>query len=134
MVHGIQCFSDPYQRGTDGEQARPTDDLLLHTIGRKSGQPRVVPIAYFRQDGSYLLAGANWGKHHHADWYLNLMKQPRAIIQVNGTDISVNAHDAQGDDYARFWKIVTERRPPYSDYQKTTARLIPIVVLQRRKA
>ena len=33
--------------------------LLLETIRRKSGQPRVIPIAYFYYEGKYLIVASN---------------------------------------------------------------------------
>ena len=104
--------------------------LLLETIGRKTGQPRVIPIAYFFHKGKYLIVASNWGKEKNADWYLNLLKNPRAKLTVNGKTIPVEAHAAQGDEYARLWKFATERHPPYLNYQKMTSRHIPIVVFQ----
>jgi deazaflavin-dependent oxidoreductase (nitroreductase family) len=104
--------------------------LLLETTGRKTGQPRVIPIAYFFYEGVYLIVASNWGKDHDADWYLNLLKNPRAKLTVNGKTILVDAHVAQGDEYARLWKFATERHPPYLNYQKMTSRHIPIVVFQ----
>src|SRR5512141_1497071 len=65
--------------------------LLLETIGRKSGQPREIPIAYFFHEREYLIVESNWGKDTHADWYLNLKKNPRAILQVSGEKITVDA-------------------------------------------
>jgi deazaflavin-dependent oxidoreductase (nitroreductase family) len=104
--------------------------LLLETIGRKSGQPRVIPIAYFSHDGQYLIVQSNWGKDVHADWYLNLKKNPRAVLQVKGQKVTVNAHDAEGDEYARLWKYVTEQHSTYLKYQQMTKRRIPIVVFE----
>lgn len=104
--------------------------LLLETTGRKTGQPRVIPIAYFFHEGVYLIVASNWGKDQHADWYLNLLKTSRAKLTVNGKTIPVEAHTAQGDKYARLWKFATERHPPYLNYQKMTSRHIPIVVFQ----
>ena len=104
--------------------------LLLETVGRKSGQPRQIPIAYFFHEGKYLVVESNWGKDRHADWYLNLLKNPRAILQVNGRTIHVEAHDAQGDEYAGLWRFATERHPPFLRYQKMTKRRIPIIVFQ----
>ena len=104
--------------------------LLLETIGRKSGQPRLIPIAYFFHEGKYLVVESNWGKDKHADWYLNLLKNPRAILQVNGRTIHVEAHDAQGDEYARLWRFATERHPPFLRYQEMTKRRIPIIVFR----
>jgi deazaflavin-dependent oxidoreductase (nitroreductase family) len=104
--------------------------LLLETIGRKTGQLRVTPVAYFLHEGQYLIVASNWGKDQDADWYLNLLKTPRATLQVNGRKISVEAHAAQGDEYARLWKFATEQHPPYLRYQEMTARHIPIVVFE----
>src|SRR5512147_2567530 len=78
--------------------------LLLETVGRKTGQPRVTPVAYFFHEGKYLIVESNWGKDKDADWYLNLLKTPRATLQVKVQKIPVEAHAAQGDEYARLWK------------------------------
>jgi len=104
--------------------------LLLETTGRKTGLLRVVPIAYFFHEGQYLIVASNWGKDKDADWYLNLLKTPRAKLTVTGKMIPVEAHAAQGDEYARLWKFATERHPPYLRYQEMTVRHIPIVVFQ----
>lgn len=104
--------------------------LLLETVGRKTGQPRVIPIAYFFHEGRYLIVASNWGKDHDADWYLNLLKTPRAKLTVRGKTIPVEAHPAQGDEYARLWTFATQKHPPYLNYQKMTSRHIPIVVFE----
>jgi deazaflavin-dependent oxidoreductase (nitroreductase family) len=77
-----------------------------------------------------LIVESNWGKDTDADWYLNLLKTPRATLQVKVQKIPVEAHAAQGDEYARLWKFATERHPPYLNYQKMTSRHIPIVVFE----
>ncbi len=104
--------------------------LLLETIGRKSGEPRMIPIAYFFHEGKYLIVASNWGKEKQAAWYLNLKKNPRASLTVNGKKIPVEAYEAQGHEYDSLWKFATERNPPYLDYQKMTSRKIPIMVFQ----
>lgn len=104
--------------------------LLLETVGRKTGQPRVTPVAYFFHEGKYLIVASNWGKDRDADWYLNLLKTSRATLQVKVKKIPVVAHAAQGDEYARLWKFATEQHPPYLRYQAMTARHIPIVVFE----
>lgn len=91
--------------------------LLLETTGRKSGKPRLIPIAYFFQEGKYFVVESNWGRDKDADWYLNLKKNPRARLTVKGKNIPVEAHDARGEEYTRLWKFATERHPPYVRYQ-----------------
>jgi len=117
-------------RGRIGSKLGTQTILLLEAIGRKSGQPREIPIAYFFHEGKYLIVESNWGKDKHSDWYLNLLKNPRAKLTVNGKNIPVRSHDASGDEYASLWDFATQRHPPYLNYQKMTSRTIPIVVFQ----
>lgn len=117
-------------RGRIGSKLGTQTILILRTVGRKSGQPRSIPIAYFFHDGKYLIVESNWGKDNHADWYFNLQKQQQASIEIKGETIKVNASFAEGEEYARLWDYVTKKHPPYLEYQKMTERKIPIAVLQ----
>ena len=118
-------------RGRLGSQLGTQTILILHTTGRKSGQPRSVPIAYFRDGENFFIVASNWGKDTNADWYFNLQAQPRAELELDGKRIAVTAQDAQGDEYARLWKYAAEHNPPYLDYQKMTTRHIPIMVFEQ---
>jgi F420H(2)-dependent quinone reductase len=105
--------------------------LILHTKGRTSGQERTVPIAYFDYEGRYLIVASNWGKGKNANWYLNLKKNPHAKLEIKGLLISVVAREALAEEYDHLWLFVTERHPPYLDYQKMTTRHIPIMIFER---
>jgi F420H(2)-dependent quinone reductase len=117
-------------RGRTGSKLGTQTILILHTLGRKSGQDRAIPIAYFDYEGQYLIVASNWGKDKQADWYLNLKKDPRAKLEIKGKIVSVVAREAQGEEYHRLWKFATERNPPYLEYQKMTTRHIPIMVFE----
>ena len=105
--------------------------LLLHSIGRTSGQERTIPIAYFEYEGKHLIVASNWGRDKNADWYLNLEKNPHAKLEINGKLVSAAARAAQGEEYDRLWKFVTERHPPYLEYRKQTTRHIPIMLFEQ---
>lgn len=126
----INTFLIRFTDGRIGGKLGSQTILLLETVGRKTGQQRVTPLAYFLHEGQYLIVASNWGKDQDADWYLNLLKTPRATLQLKVQKIPVEAHAAQGDEYARLWKFATERHPPYLNYQKMTSRHIPIVVFE----
>jgi F420H(2)-dependent quinone reductase len=117
-------------KGRLGSKLGKQDILILHTIGRKSGEDRAIPIAYFSQDNRYLIVASNWGQEHQASWYLNLKSDPHARLEVIGKSIPVTAREAQGDEYDQLWEFVTTRHPPYLDYQKQTSRRIPIMIFE----
>ena len=120
-------------RGSIGGRLGTQTILVLHTTGRRSGQERTIPVAYFENDGRYVLVGSNWGKPRQADWVLNLRRQPRGRIDVGGRSFNVTAREAQGEEYARLWQYVAAREPRYARYQQMTARLIPLVILERTR-
>jgi deazaflavin-dependent oxidoreductase (nitroreductase family) len=117
-------------RGRLGSQLGTQTILLLHSTGRKSGREFVTPIAYFHTEGFYFLVGSNWGKEQNANWFYNLMAQPRTVIEAKGKKILVEAHQAEGVEYERLWKYAIDHHPPYLHYKEMTSRHIPIVVLQ----
>jgi hypothetical protein len=51
----INAFLIRTSHGRIGSRLGTQTILLLETIGRKSGQPRVIPIAYFFYEGIYLI-------------------------------------------------------------------------------
>src|SRR5512142_373218 len=104
--------------GRLGSQLGTQSILILHTTGRKSGLPRSTPVAYFDYEGKYLVVGSNWSRERNADWVLNLRSQPRGRVDVKGRSYTVQAHEAQGDEYARLWQYVTGKHPPYLRYQQ----------------
>jgi deazaflavin-dependent oxidoreductase (nitroreductase family) len=126
----MNTFAIQVSHGRLGSQLGTQTILLLHTVGRRSGRQHVTPIAYFYTDGFYFLIGSNWGKEHNADWYNNLLAQPRTLIEVNGQKISIVARQAEGQEYDRLWKYAVAHHPPYLHYKEMTKRHIPILVLQ----
>lgn len=125
----VNAFFIRITRGRIGGQLGTQTILLLHSVGRKLGQPRVTPIAYFHHEGRYLVVASNWGKDQHAAWYYNLKAQPQTRIEVNGQTVQVQVGFAEGEEYARLWEYLTRKHPPYLEYQKMTSRKIPIAVL-----
>lgn len=129
----VNSFLLRASRGRLGSKLGTQSILLLETLGRKTGQPREIPIAYFFHEGKYLIVESNWGKNNHADWYLNLEKYPQAKLTVNGKLLSVRSRVAQADEHIRLWNYVTKQHAPYLKYQTMTSRPIPIVIFEPDK-
>ncbi len=53
--------------------------LLLTTIGRKTGLPRVTPLQYEEIDGLFYVGAARGSK---ADWFRNIQANPQVEVQV----------------------------------------------------
>jgi len=53
--------------------------LMLTTIGRKSGLPRVTPLQFEEVDGEYYIASA---RGQVADWFKNIQANPNVHVQI----------------------------------------------------
>ena len=118
-------------RGKIGNKLGKQTVLILHTVGRKSGQDHAIPIAYFDYQGSFLIVASNWGKERQADWYLNLKHDPHARLEIKGDTLAVVAHEALGEEYDRLWIFVTRQYSQYLKYQQMTKRRIPVMVFEQ---
>ncbi len=130
LFMGLNLLVIRASRGTIGTLRLRQTVLILHTTGRHSGRERLTPISYFSTDGCYFLVGSNWGRRRHAAWYYNLMAHPRAVIEVKGRRIVVEASLGEGTEYERLWEVAVRCYPGYQRYKKKVRRHIPIVILQ----
>ena len=103
--------------------------LLLTTRGRKSGEPRALPLIYGADGDSYIVIASKGGMPKHPLWYLNLEAEPECELQVGAKRLSARSRIAEREERERLWKKMAEVYPPYNDYQKATERTIPVIVL-----
>jgi deazaflavin-dependent oxidoreductase (nitroreductase family) len=103
--------------------------LLLTTTGRKSGEPRALPLIYGETNGSYIVIASKGGMPNHPVWYLNLEANPECELMVGPKALRARARVAEGEERERIWRQMAKIYPPYDDYQKTAGeRTIPVVV------
>jgi F420H(2)-dependent quinone reductase len=104
--------------------------LLLNTTGRKSGQRRTTPLLYVMDDEDFVIIASNGGAPKHPAWYLNLMADPEATVEVGDREVRVKAEQvADPEEKARLWRKMVEMYSGYDGYQRKTEREIPLVVL-----
>ena len=107
--------------------------LLLHTIGAKSGQERVNPVAYVKDDGRYVVIASKGGAPTNPDWYYNLVANPDAKIEVGTETFPVHAEVMEDPERTRLYNKMVEMMPGFNDYRNKTTRKIPVFVLTPEK-
>ncbi|MDH3644438.1 MAG: nitroreductase family deazaflavin-dependent oxidoreductase [Gammaproteobacteria bacterium] len=112
-----------------GEGLLPT--LLLTSKGRKSGEPRPLPLIYKKVGDNYVIIASKGGAPDHPAWYLNLEAEPSCHVQVGRDEMDATARTATGAERSDLWAQLAEVYAPYNDYQKYAGdREIPVVVLE----
>jgi deazaflavin-dependent oxidoreductase (nitroreductase family) len=96
--------------------------LLLVTTGRRSGQPREVPLQYVPDGDTFLVIGSNWGRPHHPQWALNLLANPAATIVRGGRRVPVRATLLAGAEREQAWRLVLAQWPAYQNYATRAGR------------
>jgi len=118
--------------GKVGHDWNGTGVLILHTIGRTSGQTRKMPLIYGREGQDYVVVASKGGAPENPGWYRNLVAHPDVAIQVRDKVIPVQARTGTAADKKRVWPIMTAQWPDYDSYQAKTSRDIPVVLLRPR--
>jgi deazaflavin-dependent oxidoreductase (nitroreductase family) len=105
--------------------------VMLTTKGRKTGQPRTTMLTSPFQDGEKVVLIASYGgDRQHPTWYLNLRENPDVEITMLGTTRKMRARTATKTEKAEIWPRVTSRYGGYAQYQQSTTRDIPVVILE----
>jgi deazaflavin-dependent oxidoreductase (nitroreductase family) len=103
--------------------------LLLHTVGARSGTPRINPMMYLPDAGRYLVFASKAGSDRNPDWYHNLLIHPDARIEVDDEILTVRAVVLQADERDAAFAEQARRYPGFARYQRKTERVIPVISL-----
>ena len=74
----------------------PVPTLLLTTRGRKTGNPRILPMIYDRTPTGFAVIASKAGAPTHPAWYLNLVAEPVVDVQVADRKFRARARTAEG--------------------------------------
>jgi deazaflavin-dependent oxidoreductase (nitroreductase family) len=106
--------------------------LLLTTMGRRSGRPRVSPLSYVEHDGARAVVGTNFGQAHHPAWTANLLTHPDAEVLLDGVRTPVHARPATDEERSTLWPRFVAMYPGYETYRRRSGRLPRMFVLEPR--
>lgn len=100
--------------------------LLITTKGARTGEPRTAVIGYRKSGDTYVVIASANGAAAHPAWYINLLADPHATIEVGPEKVKVRARTAKGKEREKLGRLVEYLEPQ----QKLTSRQIPVVALE----
>ncbi|NKY33991.1 nitroreductase family deazaflavin-dependent oxidoreductase [Nocardia speluncae] len=101
--------------------------LLLTTTGAKTGRRHVVPLtALYRGETLYVSSLVDNGG---PAWYHNVRADPAVIVELGDYVHHATARVLSGAVYDEFAAWVLANNPLLADFQTSTERPIPLVIL-----
>ena len=105
--------------------------LAMTTIGRRSGRPRSVQLAYFQYEGDLLVVASAMGQERHPGWRYNLDANPDVEVQVRGERFTARARVLTDDEKQKVWGDIRRTIPQMKVYETRTDRNIRVYRLSR---
>jgi deazaflavin-dependent oxidoreductase (nitroreductase family) len=121
-------------RANDGKVGGPFEGapmVLVSHRGARSGIERTTPLMYLPDGDDIVIFASKAGAPDNPDWYHNLVANPDATAELGSETVSVRARVAQGDERDELWGRQKAAYPQFQEYENSTDRVIPVVVLER---
>jgi deazaflavin-dependent oxidoreductase (nitroreductase family) len=106
-----------------------TTHCLIKVKGRKSGRTQIAPLIYGDIGGEVVIVASKGGADQHPEWYLNLRAAPDIDFQIATQAFRGTWREPEGDERHKVWDFMARAYPPYINYQKSTARHIPLIMM-----
>jgi F420H(2)-dependent quinone reductase len=129
LVYKLHRWMYRMTGGLLGQSSSVGPMLLLTTTGRRSGQPRTVPLLYMEDGARFVVVGSNGGRPRPPAWLLNLTANPSGEVQVGRLRHRVRAEILHGAARGDLWNRLGQFYAGWAHYQTLTDRSIPVVVL-----
>jgi deazaflavin-dependent oxidoreductase (nitroreductase family) len=111
--------------------------VLLHHRGRKSEREYVNPVMYLPHDTEpdiiYVFA-TKGGAPTNPDWYRNLTAAGVGVVERGTETYEVTIHEVTGAEHDRIYAEQARRYPGFAEYERQTAGVRTIPVLELRRA
>jgi deazaflavin-dependent oxidoreductase (nitroreductase family) len=123
--------ADGYERDTTEIGTPVSLNLILRTIGRKSGRTLLTPLWFNYWNDDIVLVASKAGHDHDPSWFLNLTAAETVDVQVRDKRFRCTWRIAEGEEREKVWAFMADYYPNYALYQASTDRQIPVVMLKR---
>ena len=105
--------------------------LLLHTVGRHSGNKYVTPLLYVEDGDAYVLVGSNGGAAKEPEWVANVVAMSEVVVEVGDKKMTTKPTVLRhGPEWDRLHSALAEYWPELLSYQMLTTRPFPLIVLE----
>jgi deazaflavin-dependent oxidoreductase (nitroreductase family) len=118
-------------RANHGETAG-RELMLLTTTGARSGRQHTTPLMYLAEGDRIYVIASKGGSPSHPAWYHNLVAHPTVAVEVGAERYEATASVLTAEERARVFAAQARRYPFFAEYERTTPREIPVVLLERR--
>ena len=112
----------------NGEGYQPI--CLIKHIGRKTGRTLIVPLIYGMVEGEIVIVASKGGAPSHPAWFLNIAAAKEVEVQVATQAFRATWREPTETERQRIWDQMVAIYPPYAEYQVSTERLIPLVMMK----
>lgn len=106
------------------------DVCLLTTTGRRSGEPRTVPLLHMADGDRVVVVASQGGLPTNPAWYLNVTARPDVVVEYRGTRRAMRARTADPAERAALWPRLVAMYRDFESYQSWTDREIPVVICE----
>ncbi|GAC1383403.1 MAG: hypothetical protein NVSMB48_16560 [Marmoricola sp.] len=104
-------------------------NLMLTTIGRKTGLPRSTPLLCVPDGDRILIAGSYFGGPSEPLWVKNLEAHPEVQVRFRGTTCTLTARRLSDDERVDAWRTMVGVWPNFTRYEQRTSREIKVFEL-----
>ncbi|MDA3647631.1 nitroreductase/quinone reductase family protein [Saccharopolyspora indica] len=104
---------------------------VLTTTGARTGEPRETPLGYFEIGGQPLVVASVMGGPKNPAWYHNIRKNPQVTVETGAETYDAMATIETGGRRDELFAAVAAQNEGMRDYQRKTARVLPVVTLHR---
>lgn len=107
-----------------------TPVVMVHTVGRRSGQERTTLVAaYTEPDGTLLTVGGAGGQARTPDWVANLRANASGAVTIGRMRHAMTAEELAGGARAEAWTRLRLIWPRIETYERRAGHPIPVLRL-----
>lgn len=102
---------------------------MIRYVGRKSGKVFITPLCYGDIGGEVVIVASKGGADNNPEWFNNIVAAETVDFQIATEAFRGTWRVPEGAEHDRIYAFMTENFPFYADYQASTTRKIPLLMM-----